>query len=171
LPFSCFSSHLLFSWFLSHLSSPMPRQSQSCGVCYLSVFISASVGTPGSMYELDGNGKYSDLCDFDATTRLHRSASLPVARAKADGNTTDNGDGEWDATPPELLPAVFSSRKKEHMKKKQKKRRATKGTPSATRLHLRQLLLPHLPPTRGRSEPVPSVSIMLLCRTTTISSR
>ena len=50
------------------------------------------------MYELDVNGKYSDLCDFDAATRLHRSASLPVARAKVDGNTTDNGDGhgEWD---------------------------------------------------------------------------
>jgi hypothetical protein len=58
------------------------------------------------MYELDDSGKYSDLCDFDATTRLHRSASLHVARAKADGNTTDNGDGEWDATPPEFLPAV-----------------------------------------------------------------
>jgi hypothetical protein len=65
------------------------------------------------MYELDVNGKYSDLCDFDAATRLHRSASLPVARAKVDGNTTDNGDDEWDATPPELLPAVFSSRKQE----------------------------------------------------------
>jgi hypothetical protein len=84
------------------------------------------------MYELDDSGKYSDLCDFDATTRLHRSASLHVARAKADGNTTDNGDGEWDATPPEFLPAVFSSRKKEQMKKKQKQRRATKGTTSAT---------------------------------------
>jgi hypothetical protein len=80
------------------------------------------------MYELDGNGKYSDLNDLDATTRLHRSASLPVAGAKVDGNTTDNGDGEWDAwNPPELQPAVFSSRKKERQK-----RRAMKGTPSAT---------------------------------------
>ena len=84
------------------------------------------------MWELDGNGKHSGLNDLDATTRLHRSASLHVARAKVDGNTTDNGDGEWDATPPELLPAVFSSRKKEQMKKKQKQRRATKGTTSAT---------------------------------------
>ena len=100
---------------------------------FLSVFISASVGTPGSMYELDGNGKYSDRNDLDATTRLHRSASLPVAGAKVDGNTTDNGDGEWDAwTPPGLLPAVFSSRKKEQVKKQRQKRRATKGTPSAT---------------------------------------
>jgi hypothetical protein len=58
---------------------------------------------------------------------------LSVAGAKVDGNTTDNGDGEWDAwTPPELLPAVFSSRKKEQMKKQRQKRRATKGTPSAT---------------------------------------
>jgi len=85
------------------------------------------------MYELDGNGKYSDLCDFDATTRLHRSASLHVARAKVDGNTTDNGDGEWDAwNPPDLLPAVFSSRMKAMAKKRREKRRATKGTPSAT---------------------------------------
>ena len=92
---------------------------------FLSVFISASVGTPGSMYELDGNGKYSDLSELDATTRLHRSASLPVAGAKVDGNTTDNGDGEWDAwTPPELLPAVFSSRKKEQVKKEQEKEQA-----------------------------------------------
>ena len=60
---------------------------------FLSVFISASVGTPGSMYELDVNGKYSDLNDLDVTARLHRSASLPVAGAKVDGNTTDNGDG------------------------------------------------------------------------------
>jgi hypothetical protein len=52
---------------------------------------------------------------------------------------TDNGDDVWDATPPELLPAVFSSRKKEEMKKKQIKRRAMKRT----RLHLHQLLLPH----------------------------
>ena len=100
---------------------------------FLSVFISASVGTPGSMYELDVNGKYSDLSDLDVTARLHRSASLPVAGAKADGNTTDNGDAEWDAwTPPELLPAVFSSQKKEQAKKQRQKRRATKGTPSAT---------------------------------------
>jgi hypothetical protein len=85
------------------------------------------------MYELDGNGKYSDLNALDATTRLHRSASLPVAGAKVDGNTTDNGDGEWDAwNPPELLPAMFSSRKKEQVKKQRQKRRATKGTPSAT---------------------------------------
>jgi hypothetical protein len=57
-----------------------------------------------------------------------------VAGAKVDGNTTDNGDGEWDAwPPPELLPAVFSSRKKEQMKKQRQKRRATKGrTPTAT---------------------------------------
>jgi hypothetical protein len=86
------------------------------------------------MWELDGNGKHSGLNDLDATTRLHRSASLPVAGAKVDGNTTDNGDGdgEWDArNPPELLPAVFSSRKKKQMKKQRQKRRATKGTPSA----------------------------------------
>ena len=100
---------------------------------FLSVFFSASVGTPGSMYALDANGKYSPLSDFDATPRLHRSASLPVAVAKVDGNTTDNGDGEWDAwNPPELLPAVFSGRIKAMMKKRQQKRRATKGTPSAT---------------------------------------
>jgi hypothetical protein len=78
-------------------------------------------------------GKYSGLNELDAKTRLHRSASLPVAGAKIDGNTTDNGDGEWGAwTPPELLPAVFSSRKKEQMKKQRQKRRAMKGTPSAT---------------------------------------
>jgi hypothetical protein len=62
-------------------------------------------------------------------------APLPVAGAKADGNTTDNGDGEWDAwNPPELLPAVFSRRKKEQeqWKKQLQKRRATKGTSSAT---------------------------------------
>jgi hypothetical protein len=77
------------------------------------------------MYELDGNGKYSGLNDLDATTRLHRSASLHVAGAKVDGNTTDNGDGEWDVwNPPELLPAVFSSRKKEQVKKEQEKEQA-----------------------------------------------
>ena len=103
---------------------------------FLSVFISASVGTPGSMYMLDVNGKYSALSDFDATTRLHRSAALPVGAAKADGNTTDNGDnwdGEWDDfNPPELTPAIFSSRKWALMKKQRQKRRASKGTPSAT---------------------------------------
>ena len=100
---------------------------------FLSVFISASVGTPGSLYELDVNGKYSDLSDLDVTARLHRSASLPVAGANVDGNTTDNGDGERDAwNPPDLLPAVFSGRMKAMMKKRQQKRRATKGTPSAT---------------------------------------
>jgi hypothetical protein len=107
----------------------------------------------------NGKYKYSDLCDFDATTRLHRSASLHVARAKVDGNTTDNGDGEWDATPPELLPAVFSSRKKEQMKKQEEaeKEASYEGNPIyLPRPHLHHLLLPHLPPTRGRSEPVPS---------------
>jgi hypothetical protein len=103
---------------------------------FLSVFISASVGTPGSMYTLDDHGKYSALSDFDATTRLHRSAAFPVAAAKADGNTTDNGgnwDGEWDDfNPPGLTPAIFSSRKWALMKKQQPKRRASKGTPSAT---------------------------------------
>jgi hypothetical protein len=100
---------------------------------FLSVFFSASVSTPGSMYELDGNGKYSRVSDFAATPRLHRSASLPVAVAKVDGNTTDNGDGEWDAwNLPELQPAVLSGRMKAKMKKRQQKRRAPKGTPSAT---------------------------------------
>ena len=116
---------------------------------FLSVFISASVGTPGSMYKLDDNGKYSDLNDLDVTARLHRSASLPVAGAKVDGNTTDNGDGEWDAwNPPGLLPAVFSSRKKEQVQKQRQKRRATKGN-HLLRPHLHHLVLPHLLPTRG----------------------
>jgi hypothetical protein len=55
---------------------------------FLSVIISASVGAPGSMYELDGNGKYNNLCDLDAT-RLRRSASRgPSAAGKVDGSTT-----------------------------------------------------------------------------------
>jgi hypothetical protein len=100
---------------------------------FLYVFFSASVDTPGSMYTLDDQGKYGALSDFDATPRLHRSASLPVAAAKVDGNTTDNGDGEWDDfNPPGLTPAIFSSRKWALMKKQRPKRRASKVTPSAT---------------------------------------
>ena len=58
---------------------------------------------------------------------LRRSASRPSADGKVDGNTTDNGDEMWNATPPGLLPFVHSSRKKKQMRK-----RAPKGTPSAT---------------------------------------
>jgi hypothetical protein len=86
------------------------------------------------MYKPDDQGKYSDLGALDATTRLHRSAALPVAAAKVDGNTTDDGDGEWDDPEewPELTPATSSSRKRAQMKKQRQKRRATKGAPSAT---------------------------------------
>jgi hypothetical protein len=59
---------------------------------FRSVFISASVGTTGSTYKLDGDSKYSNICDLDATPRLRRSASLPSADGKVNGNTTDNGD-------------------------------------------------------------------------------
>ena len=132
---------------------------------------------------------------------------------------TDNGDDMWDAdtTPPELLPEVFSSRKKKQMKKKPMKRRATKGTREPPRGNLtychgfificsffricpqqeaeanplrqpENMLL--LSPSEQKRNPVlrtqlclrsganrirlaqaPGVSIMLLRRTTTISSR
>ena len=106
---------------------------------FLSVFFSASVGTPGSLFKLDANGKYSALTDFGATPRLRRSAALRVAVAEVDGNTTDNGD-IWDGDmwgddlqdAPELAPAIFSCRMKAKMKKRRQKRRAPKGTPSAT---------------------------------------
>jgi hypothetical protein len=77
------------------------------------------------MYELDGNGKYSNIGDFDATPRLSRSVPLPSAGGKVDGNTMDSGDDMWDETPPELLPSVFSSRKKNQMRK-----RAPTGNPT-----------------------------------------
>ena len=106
---------------------------------FLSVFFSASVGTPGSMFELDANGKYSALTDFGATPRLRRSAALPVAVAEVDGNTTDNGD-IWDGDMwgddlqdrPGIANNIFSGRMKAKMKKQRQKRRATEGTPSAT---------------------------------------
>ena len=106
---------------------------------FLSVFFSASVGTPGSMFELDANGKYSALTDFGATPRLRRSAALRVAVAEVDGNTTDNGD-IWDGDPwgddlhlrPGIANMIFSGRMMAMKKKQRQKRRASKGTPSAT---------------------------------------